>query len=161
MNGKNISRRKLDLNDLDNVVRDAESLLASGYERAGSWDLAQVCGHVGDWMSYPMDGFPTPPLPIRAMLGMMRVTIGKRKLRQMIETRSMPDNNPTLRETIPASGGDEAAAVRRLREVSERLRDHPGPFYPSPLFGELDHESLVTLNVIHATHHLNFLAPKE
>lgn len=81
-----VARRSLDLSDLDAVIRDAESLLANGYDKAGHWDLAQVCGHVTDWMSYPLDGFPTSPLPIRMMLWLMRVTVGKRKLNRPIRT---------------------------------------------------------------------------
>jgi hypothetical protein len=160
MSSEGVARRTLELSDLDDVVREAESLLASGYDKAGNWDLGQVCGHVADWMSYPLDGFATPPLPIRMMLGAMRLTLGKRMLRKILETRSMTSNNPTMRETIPAPGGDEAAAVARLREVAQRLRDHQGPLHPSPLFGKLDHETLVKLNTIHAAHHLSFLVPR-
>ena len=73
----------------------------------------------------------------------------------------MPEKNPTLRETIPAPAGDEAAAVARLGAVARRLQDHQGPFHASPLFGDLDHPTLVKLNVIHSAHHLSFLVPTE
>jgi hypothetical protein len=155
-----VARRSLDLSDLDAVIRDAESLLAHCYDKAGHWDLAQVCGHVTDWMSYPLDGFPTSPLPIQVMLWLMRVTVGKRKLRAILETRSISSNSPTLPKTIPASGGDEAAAVARLGEVVRRLCNHAGSFHASPVFGDMDHETLIKLNVTHATHHLSFLVPK-
>ena len=161
MNGKNTVRRSLPSDTLEDVIREAESLRARGYDQAGRWDLAQVCGHVADWMSYPMDGFPTPPWPIRMMLAMMRGTIGKRTLRKILRERSMPDNNPTLRETIPAPAGDEAAAIARLGEVARRLQNHQGPFHASPLFGNLDHQTLVKLNVIHSAHHLSFLVPPQ
>ena len=40
------TRRELRFDSLDEVVRDAEHLLAVGYDRAGNWDLAQCCGHL-------------------------------------------------------------------------------------------------------------------
>ena len=80
--------------------------------------------------------------------------------RQILQERSMPSNNPTLRETVPAAGGDEAVAVGRLAEVARRLQNHQGPFHASPLFGDLDHDTLVKLNVIHAAYHLSYLVPK-
>ena len=60
-----VARRPLKFDSLDAVVRDAENLLASGYDRAGNWDLAQVCGHLAEWLRFPMDGFPKVPLLIR------------------------------------------------------------------------------------------------
>lgn len=157
---QNVSRRSLHLTDLDQVIRDAESLRANGYEQAGNWNLAQVCGHVAQWMSYPLDGFPTSPFPVRLMLWLMRVTVCKRMLRGVLETHSMTGNRPTLRHTIPAPNSDEGAAVARLAEAARRLQNCEGPFFPSPLFGDLDHETLTQLNVIHAAHHLSFLVPK-
>ena len=46
-------RRELYFSDLDEVVRDAEHLLAKGYDRAGNWNLAQVCTHLAEWMRFP------------------------------------------------------------------------------------------------------------
>jgi hypothetical protein len=42
------SPRTLSFPDLDAVVREADALRVGGYERAGQWDLAQICGHVAD-----------------------------------------------------------------------------------------------------------------
>ncbi|MBO0701108.1 MAG: DUF1569 domain-containing protein, partial [Zavarzinella sp.] len=72
-----VARRPLVFNTLDEIVRDAEALLAKGYDKAGNWDLAQVAGHVANWMTYPIDGFPKAPVPIRAMLWALRKTIGR------------------------------------------------------------------------------------
>jgi hypothetical protein len=154
-----VARRALEFRDLDEVVRDVEALRAGGYDKAGSWDLAQVCGHLADWLSFPLDGFPTPPLPIRLMLWTMRNTIGPRILREVLETKRMPDNRPTLRETVPPLGGDEAAAVERLRQVAARFRNHRGPIHPSPVFGAMDHETVTQLQLVHCAHHLGFLNP--
>ena len=51
-----IARRPLQFNSLAEIVAEAEHLHQGGYDPAGKWDLAQVCGHLADWSSYPMDG---------------------------------------------------------------------------------------------------------
>ena len=153
-------RRSLSFSDLDAVVRDAEALRVCGYEKAGNWDLAQVCGHLADWMRYPVDGFPPAPLPIRLLLWAMRHTIGRRELRRLLQSGSMTSGRPTLRETVPAPGGDEAAAVELLRQTAARLQSHGGQRYGSPIFGEIDRASLIRLQLIHCAHHLSFLAPR-
>src|SRR3954464_6194730 len=107
-------RRDLDFRDLDAVVRDAESLAVGGYEKAGNWDLSQVCGHLADWMRFPLDGFPRPALPVRLTLWVMRHTVGRRMLRRVLPKGPMWGGRPTIRETVPPPGGDEAAAVEQL-----------------------------------------------
>jgi hypothetical protein len=154
-------RRELRFDSLDDVVRDAEQLLAKGYDKAGNWDLAQACGHLANWMSYPLDGFPRPPLPIRLLLAVMRNTVGKRELRRVLDSGRMPAGGPTVRESVPPAGGDAAAAVARLRTAAERFRDHPGPVHPSPLFGALTKDEATRLQLVHCAHHLSFLIPKQ
>lgn len=153
------SRRTLRFNDLDEVVREVESLRASGYDRAGKWDLAQTCAHLADWMRFPLDGFPRPPAPIRAMLWALKKTVGQRKLRQYLEAGAMPSGKPTLPETVAAAGGDETVAVERLRQTVARFKAYSGPLHPSPLFGELDKETATRLQLVHCAHHLGFLVP--
>jgi hypothetical protein len=151
----------LNFSDLNAVVRDAEALAAGGYEKAGNWDLAQVCGHLAEWMRYPMDGFPKAPLPVRAILWVMRHTVGPRMLRRFFAERAMPSGGRTMPETVPPPGGDEAAAVERLRQVAERFQAYTGPLHPSPLFGALDRDAATQLQLIHCAHHLSFLIPKK
>ena len=57
-----VERRKLDVRHARRGRRDAENLLAKGYDKAGNWDLAQVRGHLAEWMRFPIEGFPKPPL---------------------------------------------------------------------------------------------------
>ena len=139
-------RRKLTFATLNDVVRDAEVLLATGYERAGNWDLAQVCGHPADWMTFPVEGFPKPPLPIRMMLGLVRVTLGPGMLRKYLAT-GMPAGKPTMPQSVHPAGGDAAA----------RFAAFPGPVHPSPLFGAMDKATATKLQLVHCAHHLSFL----
>jgi hypothetical protein len=157
---KKLTCRSLDFGDLGAVVRDAELLAAAGYDKVGNWDLAQVCGHLTEWMRFPLDGFPRPGLPVRLMLWALRHTTGRRMLRRTLARGSMPGGSPTLPQTVPPPGGDEAAAVEQLRRVVTRFRSHAGRFHASPLFGEMDRETWTRLQLIHCAHHLSFLIPK-
>ena len=155
------TRRTLKFESLDDVVRDAEHLLASGYDRAGYWDLGQAASHVAAWMSYGMDGFPKAPWAIRAILGVVRLAVGKKLLRKLFASGVMPTGGPTVPESVPDEGGDPAAAVATLRETVERAKAHAGPLHPSPLYGSLTKDEWVRLNLIHAAHHLSFLVPRQ
>ncbi|WP_439626960.1 DUF1569 domain-containing protein [Gemmata sp.] len=144
---------------LDEVVADAENLLARGYDRAGNWDLAQVAGHLANWLSYPVEGFPKVPLLLQPVVWLVRTTAGKR-MRDGVLANGFVPGTRTVPETVPAAGGDPAAAVARLRQAAERLKAHTGPIVPSPLFGPMDKDTAVRLQLRHCEHHLGFLTAK-
>jgi hypothetical protein len=154
-----IERRKLSYASLDEVAADAENLLAKGYEKAGNWDLAQVSGHVAEWMRFPIEGFPKPPTFIKPMLWLMKVTAGKKMLAKILAEGFSPGGR-TMPETVPPSGGDPAEAVAKLRAVVEKWKTHAGEVYPSPLFGPMTKDTALQLQLRHAAHHLSFLIPK-
>jgi Protein of unknown function (DUF1569) len=154
-------RRPLLFNDLTEVVRDAENLEAKGYERAGNWDLAQCCTHLADWLRFPVEGFPKAPAPIRAMLWVLRKTVGRKKLLTYIETRSFPAGKPTMPQTVSPPGGDPREAIDKLRRSVNRLKEYTGPIVPSPLFGPMTKDEAVRMQLVHCAHHLSFLIPRE
>jgi hypothetical protein len=153
------TRRTLTLDSLDALVRDAEGLLANGYEKAGNWDLSQVAGHLANWMTYPLDGFPKAPLPVAVILGIMRQTLG-RKMFESTLAKGMPPGRPTMTASVPPPGGDPAAAVARLGAAAERFKTYTGDIVPSPLFGKMTKDEAVKLQLVHCAHHLSFLVPK-
>jgi Protein of unknown function (DUF1569) len=154
-------RRPLQFNDLDEVVRDAENLQARGYERAGSWDLAQVCGHLAEWLRFPVEGFPKAPAPIRAVFWVLRKTVGRKKLLTYIDTRSFPAGKPTMPETVPPPGGDPREAIDKVRRSVNRLKEYTGIIVPSPLFGPMTKDEAVRMQLVHCAHHLSFLVPRD
>jgi hypothetical protein len=153
-------RRPLRFNDLDEVVQDAESLLTRGYDKAGNWNLAQVCGHLAEWLRFPVEGFPKAPAPIRAVFWVLRKTVGRKKLLTYITTGSFPAGKPTMPETVPPAGGDPREAIEKLKTGVDRLKAHTGPIVPSPLFGPMTKDEAVRMQLVHAAHHLSFLVPK-
>jgi Protein of unknown function (DUF1569) len=152
-------RRKLSFASLDEVVADAENLLARGYDKAGNWDLAQVAGHLAEWLRFPVEGFPKVPLLVRPMLWMMRVTSGRRMFSNILAEGFSPGGR-TMPQTVAPPGGDPSAAVAKLKDAAARFKAHTGEIHPSPLFGAMTKDEATQLQLVHCAHHLSFLVPK-
>lgn len=154
-------RRQLSFDTLDAAVADARGLLVSGYRSAGKWDLAQVCGHCADWLRFPVEGYPRGPLPIRAMLWLMKVTVGKTARHKILRERRFKTGTPTMPATVKPRGAiDDAAGVDELARAVDQFQRHSGPYHSSPLFGNMTRAEHEQLQRIHLAHHLSFLLPK-
>ena len=152
-------RRSVVFENLDEVAGDARSLLANGYTTGGNWNLAQVCGHLNDWMRFPIDGYPRASAPIRALLWLMKVTMGRKQL-QRILADGFSAKTPTMPQTVHAADAiSDAAAVDQFLETINRFKDFDGPLAVSPVFGELTPDEAVQLQLRHCAHHLSFLTP--
>ena len=150
----------LQFDNLDQVVDYCQNLLENGYTATGQWNLSQVCGHLRNWMSYPMDGFPAAPFLMRPMLWMMKVTKGRSMLKKILADGFQP-GGPTNPASIPGpSDADEAEASVELAKTIDRFQAHNGAFNPSPFFGDMDRQRLTQLQLRHCEHHLSFLKPK-
>lgn len=154
------ARRTLMFDTLADAVRDAENLLTKGYDKAGKWTLGQVCGHLANWLTYPLDGFPKVPLLLRPVLWMLKVTVGKRKLKTYLADRSFPAGKPTIPQSVPPETAEDADGVAKLKAAAERFTAYTGPIIPSPLFGPMTKETAEQLQRVHCAHHLSFLVPK-
>ena len=152
--------RTLTFDSLDDAVAEAERLKATGYERAGNWDLGQVCGHLADWMLFAVDGPPPVPWPLRPFLWVARRTFAPGQMRKSLASHSMPPGLPTLPATVPPEGRDEDGAVAELRTAVARFTAHPGGYHPSPMFGHVSRAEWDGLQRVHCAHHLGFLVPR-
>ena len=84
----------------------------------------------------------------------------------MVTSRSsllQPDQaTPTMPATIPEPDAEtDREAVEQFLKTIERLREHDGPIHASPLFGEMDRETMLKLQLRHTAHHLAFLLPSQ
>ena len=75
--------RKITFASLDAAILEAEQLLGSGYEKAGNWNFGQVCGHLENWLSYPMDGFPKVDSPADSAADPEAAEAGKAMLQNL------------------------------------------------------------------------------
>ena len=157
-------RRQLRFDTLADAVRDAENLLANGYDAVGKWTLAQCCGHLTNWLSYPSDGFPKIPIVLRPVIWALRNTVGRSKYETYVLEQSFPTGKPTIPQSVPAPAsdrGDDREAVAKLRAAAERYEAHTGDIHPSPLFGPLTKDEARKMHLVHCAHHLSFLVPKD
>ncbi len=155
------SRRELRFSQLSEITAELKRLLNDGYEQTGDWNLAQTCLHLNEWMKFPMDGFPRPPFFARIMLSTLKMTRGKSILSNILESKSMAAGGPTMPDTVfEVNGKSDGEAVQELSFSIERLEKHRGRIHDSPLFGEMDKDTLEQLQLVHCAHHLSFLHPK-
>jgi hypothetical protein len=150
-------RRDVRFSSLADVKSDVLNLQANGYTQTGSWDLSQIANHLSDWISFPMDGFPKMPFPIKILIGIMRVTQGKSLYKKFVLNQRMSNGQPTMPQTVH-SPADPGKSVERLVSMLDRLAAYRGPIHPSPLFGELSYDEMVALQLAHSAHHLSFLS---
>ncbi len=152
-------KRPLKFESTDAMLAEARSLLETGYKSRGNWTLGQTCGHLANWMQYPIDGFPRGPLPIRAMLWVMKHTVGPGMKRKIL-TEGFSGGSPTAPQSVPqAAELSDQQGLEKLQQAVERLTNYDGPLLPSPLFGAMDKSMLITITLLHAEHHVGYLEP--
>jgi hypothetical protein len=160
MTKETFTREKLRFENFDQVIDRLELLKSSGYTQLGKWTLAQNCEHLRDWLVFLMDGYPKPKFPGNIVMAILRRTVGSGMLRKTLQTESMPDNTPTLKQTVHKGNQfDDASSVERLKDTLLRFKSFKGTYHPSPLFGQLDGPSGMKLQLVHCAHHLSFLKP--
>ncbi len=154
--------QELEFESLSQVFDEVQRLSATGYRALGKWNLAQICGHLNCWMTYPLDGYPVPKLHVRMVLWMVRFTVGKRLLHKIITEKKMKSGGPTLPVTVfPPNALDEHEAIQAFGRAIQRFDSFNDIIRPSPVFGSMDYETARKLQLIHCAHHLRLLIPKD
>jgi hypothetical protein len=147
-------QRELRFHDFPSVLQEVDQLQHHGYDKLGTWDLAQVCDHLTYFVQGSLDGhsFKVPWL--------IKVLLGRFVLRRILKQQRMKAGVFTPQKPLPAPGQDESAAVARFREMILRFDGHRGELHASPFFGTLSPQEWRALHLIHCAHHLSFLQPK-
>ena len=159
MANKPVKKRRPKFVDLNEVLADVE-LLRAGYVSNGNWTLGQSCEHIANWMRYPMDGFPVPPIFLRPIFWVMKITMAER-MKSKIMAEGFSPGMPTAPESVPNQDQiTDADGIASLKKVIDRANSFSGVLIPSPLFGPMDKETLIKVTLLHAEHHLGFLEPK-
>jgi hypothetical protein len=152
-------KRKLKFAGFTEMLNEIESL-SKGYVSNGNWTLGQTCAHIGEWMRYPLDGFPKPPFFIKPFFWIMKVTMGA-SMKRKIMAEGFSGGMPTAPQSVPEQDAQtDAEAIEALQKTIARVKAHQGEFIPSPLFGPMDKETLLKVTLLHAEHHLGYLEAK-
>jgi hypothetical protein len=154
-------KRPLEYEDLDAMMADVCTLQTAGYISHGNWTLGQACGHVAEWMRFPLDGFPNPPLPLRLIFRVMKTTGMAGRMARKILEEGFRGGMPAAPETVPDvhSISDEQG-IEKLQQVVDRVRNFEGALHPSPLFGQMDMATHIKVSLLHAAHHFGYLEPR-
>lgn len=152
-----VTRRRLDFRSWDDLLADAERLARGGYDRAGKWSLAQALDHVGAGLRVAIAGSAKQmPWPMRMLARSCALPV-------MRSWRWIPAGIPApvwWQPQVPADA-DDATAVAQFRREVDAFRAHQGPYHPHPAFDRLGREAYADLMLIHASHHLGFLVPRD
>jgi hypothetical protein len=154
-----MKRRRLQFATFDALIDDIDDLRACGYDRAGNWDLAHVCEHLTRFMRLSLDGFP-PDFRFALPLRVIGSTVVKWTT---LATGWIPAGVKAPHPSLEVDEDDvrpEATAASHCIATIREVRDHEGPFHPSPLFGRMPPEQWRRVHLIHAAHHLSFLIPR-
>ena len=151
-----LRREDLWFETLDDMLNDADNLLASGYQKAGNWSLGQICWHLAGPIDQSIDGW-TVKVP-----GIMRFA-ATTFMRKRFLTKPWPAGikipkgfRPTF---MPPEVPDEEGvallhkAVARLRSTDTR--------HPSPLIGPMTVEQYNRFHCSHGGLHLSHLVPNQ
>ncbi|HVT82031.1 MAG TPA: DUF1569 domain-containing protein [Phycisphaerae bacterium] len=143
-------KRLLKLANAEEVAGEVRRLRA-GYARAGNWTLPQICWHLNTIMTFTMSPGPHAPLEVDAA--------AKAKLAQVLATGQVSGVKAPERVVPPEDVGEEV--IDQFLGTLQRLQTFKGPFAPHRLFGEVPFDDYVRLHLIHASHHLGHLIPKD
>jgi len=150
-----MERRAIDFHSWDEVLSDVRGLERSGYKLVGDWHLGQVCDHLTISMTSTMDGFDSQlPWLVRRILGPMF-------FKKTMRTRSIKAGYKAPPQFIPSPDVEDHHSVETFKQVVERYQSFSGPYPEHPAFGRLDSEQWRDFHLIHASHHLSFLVPKQ
>jgi hypothetical protein len=149
-----MERRELKLTGLDELMAEVARLHSGGYEKAGNWDLAQVCDHLAYFVRGSLEGFGDK------VPWFVRMFVGRRLLKKLLRGEPIRAGYPIPDKMVPKAGGDEGEAATQLQALLERLKTQT-EVYPSPFFGTLSKAQWLKLHTLHCNHHLSFLVPTD
>lgn len=144
-------RRLLRFESLDDAAREAEALLADGYQRAGRWSLGTMGDHLGRAMIYSCEGFPRMwPWPARWIA--RRLALKSILARQISTFRFPAPISVNLHITDQDGVACLLQGIQRYQAFDESLKPHV-------VLGPLSRAEWLQFHLWHCEHHFSFLIP--
>ncbi len=158
---KTAPRRTLRYSSFDEVSADLDRLeaaLDAGTLAArGNWTPGQNFEHVGKFLGFSLDGFPSKaPAPVRWIAQMMYKKKATRTDEPIPAGFKLPKAASAL---LPREDVSDRDGLGLLRANIARVVGGEKLTQPSPIFGTLTHEEWVTIQLKHMALHLSFLHP--
>ncbi|MGC4032758.1 MAG: DUF1569 domain-containing protein [Tepidisphaeraceae bacterium] len=143
-------RRSLIFNTPDDVAAEVKRLRDGGYEKAGQWNLPQVCFHCEKLLVQAMTGPAADTTPEQ--------TARRPILDQMLATNRIPDGIVSPDPAVPPAD-TPASAVDDFLKTLDAFEAFTGTFAPHRLFGNISPQERRRHQMIHCAHHLSYLVP--
>jgi Protein of unknown function (DUF1569) len=149
--GKVTGRRQVAYESLDDVLMDAERLVAAkNVKMLGNWSLGQMLAHLAGGMHMSIDGSDhRPPWFIRLLGPLFK----RRVLRKMSPGFRLP--KPVADKIIPVEPVTPEEGFRLLQEAVKRFRSDTGR-KPHNVFGKMTGAEWHQLHLRHAELHMSF-----
>lgn len=149
-------RRDVSFQTMDDIVADAEKLVASSTRRTiGNWPLDKLIMHLAQTVHGSIDGFQSKaPLMIRLIMPFFKSRI--------ISAKELKPGMNLPKATIPAAYPDAGSLQEALddlrRDVARTTTERMTANHPA--FGNMTHEEWSMLHLRHSEMHLSFTLPK-
>jgi hypothetical protein len=149
------SRREVNFKNLDDILADAERLVASpGAKVVGNWPLKQLLMHLALTFNNSIDGFDAKaPIFIRV--------IGPFIKRSVLRAPKMKPGIKLPKEAeiraYPTAESAEAALEFLRKAIARAKTERMTARHPA--FGKMSHEEWNTLHLRHCELHLSFAIP--
>lgn len=149
-------RRDVSFQTLDDIVADAEKLVASPKSRTiGNWPLVKLIKHLSQTIHNSIDGFQSKaPRWIRLIMPLFKGRI--LKARKMSPGINLP--KATVASAFPDAGSIQEALDDLRRAVARTKSERMEAVHPA--FGKMTHDEWNTLHLRHSEMHLSFALPK-
>ena len=149
-------RRDVSFQTLDDIVADAEKLVASPTSRTiGNWPLVKLIKHLSQTIHNFIDGFQSKaPRWIRLIMPLFKGRI--LKARKMSPGINLP--KATVASAFPDAGSIQEALDDLRRAVARTKSERMEAVHPA--FGKMTHDEWNTLHLRHSEMHLSFALPK-
>jgi hypothetical protein len=149
--GKVTGRREVAYESLDDLLMDADSLVANPRTKMlGNWTLGQMLAHLAAALHMSIDGSDhRPPWYIRLLGPFLKRSV----LRKMSAGFQLP--KPVADKIIPADPITPQEGLKRLQEAVTRFRSDTTR-KPHNVFGKLTGAEWHQLHLRHAELHMSF-----
>jgi hypothetical protein len=157
VNSKTVQgRRDVSFQTLDDIVADAEKLMASSKTRTiGNWPLEKLIMHLSRTIHNSIDGFQSQaPLWIRLILPLFKGRVLKSP--KMSPGINLP--RAALPSAFPDAGSVQEALDDLRRAVARTKSERMEAGHPA--FGKMTHDEWTTLHLRHSEMHLSFALPE-
>jgi hypothetical protein len=138
---------------LDEIDTFLISLKNQSVTTSGKWTLGQILSHIGDSIEFVL----TQKKGAIHIPTIIQNTIGKIVLQKFFLFGKMDRGLPNPIKQGEPKDGDILVELDRVIKLSESFRNHPGPFNPHPIFGQLSKEEYIKLHLLHCSNHFSYI----